>query len=756
MTRRNDRESRPQDLVEQVLAAVRRSGAAGVTSQQLALQLGFKQKGQRYLLFDAIDRLLDDGRIESGKKGRYTTPGGRDAAEGTIELITSGAGYVRLAEGGADLYVPERALGTAFHGDRVLVKPEGGRGQRPEGRVLKVLERRRTEFVGTVHRHEGRHMLVADDQRIQRPFFIPPGDVNGAQEGDKVIITLGEWKDGRDLPRGRVTRILGKAGTHQVEMHAILAEFGLPLEFPEGVLAASERIPDGVTPAEIAKRRDVRDISTITIDPDDAKDLDDALSVRRLENGNWEIGIHIADVSHYVTPGSVVDMEAASRATSVYLVDRVVPMLPEKLSNDLCSLNPHTDKLSFSAIFEMDDDAQLRGEWFGRTVMRSHHRFAYADAQAIIDGGEGPFQKEVLTLHRLAQVLRKDRIANGALEVGGNEVKFRLDDQGKPVEVYEKVMGPANWLIEEFMLLANKRVATRVGKPPKGKAKPFVYRVHDLPDPEKLTQLRTLAAAFGHSLDTSDPEETAHAINALLRSVEGTDEERIIKQVTIRSMAKAVYSTDNIGHYGLAFTHYTHFTSPIRRYPDLLVHRALAHYLADGFPLDRETLELSCKHSSSMEKQAADAERASIRYKQAEYLKERIGQTFDGIISGMTGWGVYVELVGNKCEGFIPIKDLPGDVYRFDQERYAVVGHRTGRIFQLGDELSVTVHSVDMERRASTFSLAGEDRGPVTTSGKFQRSKPERPVRQPREGKGRKGSSSGKAKHKSGAKKKRR
>lgn len=749
MTAKKTGEKEPQDLAEQVLAAVRRSGAAGITSQQLALQLGFKQKDHRYLLFDAIDGLLDDGRIESGRKGRYTPPGGRDAAEGTLELISSGAGYVRLDGGGADLYVPERALGTGFHGDRVLVKPEGGRGQRPEGRVLKVLQRRRTEFVGTMHRHEGRHVLVADDQRILRPFFIPPGDVNGATEGDKVVITLGAWKDGRDLPRGRVIKVLGKAGTHQVEMHAILAEFGLPLEFPEGVLAASEAIADGVTPAEIARRRDVREIPTITIDPDDAKDLDDALSVRRLENGHWEIGIHIADVSHYVTPGSPVDLEAASRATSVYLVDRVVPMLPEKLSNDLCSLNPHTDKLSFSAIFEMDDQAQLRGEWFGRTVMRSHHRFAYAGAQAIIDGGEGPFQQEVLALHRLAQVLRKDRIANGALEVGGNEVKFRLDEQGKPVEVYEKVMGPANWLIEEFMLLANKRVATWVGKPRRGKPKPFVYRVHDLPDPEKLAQLRSLAAAFGHSLDTSNTEATAHAINDLLRRVEGTDEERIIKQIAIRSMAKAVYSTDNIGHYGLAFTHYTHFTSPIRRYPDLLVHRAMAHYLADGMALDRETLELSCKHSSSMEKQAADAERASIRYKQAEYLKERIGQTFDGIISGMTGWGVYVELAGNKCEGFIPMKDLPGDVFRFDQERYAVVGHRTGRTFQLGDELSVVVKAVDMERRASTFSLGDGEAAAVTTSGKFQRK------RQPIQSKG-KPQRAAKSTHKKGGKKRRR
>ena len=432
-------------------------------------------------------------------------------------------------------------------------------------------------------------------------------------------------------------------------------------------------------------------------------------------------------MSHYVKPGSVVDMEAANRATSVYLVDRVVPMLPEKLSNDLCSLNPHTDKLSFSAIFELDEQARLRGEWFGRTVMRSHHRFAYAEAQAIIDGGDGPFKQEVLTLHHLAQIIRKERIANGALEIGGNEVKFKLDEKGRPLGVYEKVMGPANWLIEEFMLLANKRVAAFVGRPKNSKAKPFVYRVHDLPDPEKVAQLRALANSFGHELDTTHAEDLPHAINQLLRDVQGSEEENLIKQVAIRSMAKAIYTTENIGHYGLAFEHYTHFTSPIRRYPDLLVHRALAHYLANGMALDKETLELSCKHSSRMEKQAADAERASIKYKQAEYLRDRIGQEFDGTISGLTNWGIYVELVENKCEGMIGLRELPGDIFRFDQERYVVVGHRTGRRFRLGDELRVVVRAVDMDRRSVDFGLAGEvmrEDGGRTTSGKFQRRAP--------------------------------
>ncbi len=717
---RNRPEPTPAQLTQDVLAAVRKAGHAGVSSQQLALQLGFKDKSLRYLLFDALDLLLDEGRIQSGKKGRYTAQGGKDSVEGTISIIASGAGYVRVEGELEDAFVQGRNVGTALHGDRVLIKLMGGRGSRAEGKVLEVLQRRRKEFVGTIQKHQGRLLLVADDQRVQRPFFIPPHETLNAQEGDKAIIELGEWKDSRDVPRGKVVRVLGRAGEHQVEMHAILAEFGLPLEFPESVLRASETIGNGITDAELKKRRDVRSIPTITIDPDDAKDLDDALSVQRLTNGNWEIGVHIADVSHYVQESSVDDTEAANRATSVYLVDRVVPMLPEKLSNDLCSLNPHTDKLSFSAIFELDERAQIVGEWFGRTVMRSRRRFAYAEAQAIIDGGEGEFKEEVLILHKLAQMLRKDRIANGALEIGGNEVKFKLDEKGAPIGVYEKVMGPANWLIEEFMLLANKRVAAWVNKQRKGGTPPFVYRVHDLPDPDKVEQLRALAKSFGHTLVTKQDEDLPHAINRLLHDVRGKEEENIIKQVAIRSMSKAVYSTENIGHYGLAFEHYTHFTSPIRRYPDLLVHRALAHYLAGGGHLDRGALDLSCKHSSRMEKQAADAERASIRYKQAEYLLARIGQNFDGIISGLTSWGLYVELRENKCEGMVGLRELPGDVYRFDQERYCVVGQRTGRKFRLGDEVTVTIRAVDMDRRTVDLVLA-EGRGPVTSSGKFER-----------------------------------
>ncbi|MFT3884459.1 MAG: ribonuclease R [Flavobacteriales bacterium] len=722
MSREHDDTPKAGKVEQDVLAAVRKAGHAGITSQQLALQLGFKEKGQRYLVYDALEALQEKGQVKTGKKGRYLSTKQRDEVEGTIDIIASGAGYLRpdAASGlTEDVFIHGRDVGMALHGDRVRVRVAGGRGTRLEGKVLAVVQRRRNSYVGVLHKVQGRLVLVADDQKVQRPFFIPPHEANGAKEGEKVVIELGEWKDARDLPRGRVTRILGKAGEHNVEIHAILAEFGLPLEFPDSVIEASEHIPNGCTPEEIARRRDVRSVPTFTIDPDDAKDLDDALSVRQLDNGHWEVGVHIADVSHYVRPRTVVDMEAAARATSVYLVDRVVPMLPERLSNDLCSLNADTDKLSFSAIFELDDNARIKGEWFGRTVMRSQRRFAYAEAQAIIDGGEGDFKAEVLLLHKLAQVLRKDRMKNGALEVGGNEVKFKLDDKGRPLSVYEKVMGPANWLIEEFMLLANKRVATYVSdlkRKHHGTAYPFVYRIHDQPDPEKVSQLRTLVKSFGHSLDVGKGEQLPHAINRLLATIKGKEEENIIKQVTIRSMAKAIYSTDNIGHYGLAFEHYTHFTSPIRRYPDLLVHRAMAHYLSGGKPLNKDELELSCEHSSQMEKRAADAERASIRYKQAEYLLSRIGQTFTGVVSGVTNWGVYVELIENKCEGMIALRDIPGDHFKFDQDRYVVVGQRTGRRIRLGDEVEVMVRAVDMEKRTVDLSLVDDERPYVAST----------------------------------------
>ena len=701
----------PDRIKQDVLAAVRASGRAGITSQQLALKLGFKDKSQRYLIFDALDSLLDSASVRSGKKGRFTTPEARGSSliEGNIDIIGSGAGFVRTEGTSADIYVQARDTGLALHGDRVRIKlASAGRGRR-EGKVVEVVSRRRSTYVGVVRKMHGRLLMVPDDNRIQQSFYLAGSDAGKAKEGEKVIVELNEWNDPRDVPRARVLRILGTAGEHNVEMHAILAEFGLPLEFPPEVLAEAETIRDGRTEQEIATRRDMRQVPTLTIDPEDAKDLDDALSLQKLDSGLWEVGIHIADVSHYVRPGSAVDAEGLARATSVYLVDRVVPMLPERLSNDLCSLNPDEDKLTFSAIFQVDDKAHIKHEWFGRTVIRSRRRFAYAEAQAIIDGGSGHYAEEVMTLHRLAQHLRKERLKHGALEIVSNEMKFRLDEKGRPVEVYEKVMSEANWLIEEFMLLANKRVATWVSGLKKGGVHRFVYRIHDLPDDQKVIQLRALAKSFGYSLVTKKQEDLPHAINRLMQEIKGKEEEQLIKQVVVRTMAKAIYSTDNIGHYGLGFDHYTHFTSPIRRYPDLLVHRAMAHYLSGGKPLDKEKLEEKCVHSSQQEKRASDAERASIRYKQAEYLMERIGQSFHGTISGITSWGVYVQLTENKCEGMIPIRDIPGDNYRFDEERYRLVGTRHGGVFRLGDEIQVTVRAVDLEKKTVDLAVEGAE-----------------------------------------------
>jgi ribonuclease R len=734
-------------------AMVRKAGRTGITAQQLVLKMGLGKRDREGVQV-ALMRMLEQGEVERMPRGRYMATGGRAETDGpeagsveaTLDLIASGAGYARLGPGLDDVYVPERAVGTALHGDRVLLRLTGGRG-RPEGRVLQVLERRRSRYVGKVELQGKLVVLRADDPKMNRPLVIPEGELHGAVPGDKVVATLAVWTDARELPRCSVERVLGKAGEHETEIHAILAEFDLPAEFAPAVEEAAEAIPSGITAAEVAQRRDMRPVPTITIDPEDAKDLDDALSLRKLPNGHWEVGIHIADVSHYVRPGGLVDAEASARATSVYLVDRVVPMLPERLSNQLCSLNPHEDKLSFSAIFELDDQATVQAEWFGRTVMRSARRFAYHEAQALIDGGEGGHKEEVLTLHRLSQVLRKQRMANGALEVGGNEVKFKLDAKGRPVEVYEKVMGPANWLIEEFMLLANKRVAAWVGRI-KPHAPPFVYRIHDLPDPEKVEQLRTLAKSFGHNLHTDGPPEALpQAINALMQAIKGREEENILRQLTIRTMSKAVYSTDNIGHYGLAFDDYTHFTSPIRRYPDLMVHRALAHYLAHGKALDKKKLELGCTHSSAMEKRAADAERASIRYKQAEYMSERVGRSFAGVISGLTAWGLYVELTENKCEGMIALRDLPGDRYGFDQASYTVTGQRTGRRFRLGDELEVMVRGVDMEKRTVELALAEDRWAPAPTPrgarGRWDETRP-LPAEDSNRGKGGKSAKTGK------------
>jgi ribonuclease R len=493
----------------------------------------------------------------------------------------------------------------------------------------------------------------------------------------------------------------------ETEMHSILAEFDFPMYFPENVEREAENIPEIISDEEIAKRRDFRQITTFTIDPEDAKDFDDALSIRKLDNGNWEIGVHIADVSHYVQPGTALDEEAISRATSVYLVDRVIPMLPEKLSNKVCSLRPNEEKLVFSAVFEMDEKANVINEWFGRCIINSDQRFTYDEAQAIIEGGEGPLKDEVLTMHELAKLLRAKRFDNGAIAFEKEEVKFRLDEKGNPIEVYLKQYKDSNKLIEEFMLLANKQVATFIGRPKQGQAKTFVYRIHDNPVQERLEMLVTIAAQLDYKVELGPRRILTDSLNKLLNDIKGKGEENMLSTMAIRCMAKAEYSTDNIGHFGLGFEYYTHFTSPIRRYPDVMVHRLLQRYLDGGKSAYKKDYDELCLHSSEMEKKATEAERASTKYMQAKYLQDHIGEEFEGLISGVTEWGIFVEIKANKCEGMIRLKDLPDDFYDYNEDTMSVVGSTTGNTYQLGDAVIVKVMNVSLEKRQIDLAVTG-------------------------------------------------
>jgi ribonuclease R len=706
MSKKHTRKQRVIDeLAKTALGVIRKSGGPGINSKQLALQMGLRDKAQKVLLYEAIDKLLSENRIRPGKKGRLKPINGDSEITGTIEFIGNGNAFVRAVKG-PDIFVRRDRTGNAFHGDTVRVKQYGNRkASRPEGKVLQVLQRNRTTYVGTVHEQRKVLFLVPDDKRIPDYFAILPQKTGEpVSPGQKVVVELIDAGNQHQPPTCEVIRVLGNVGDHEVEMNAIMWEYGLPMEFPHEVLAEAEKIQDGATEQEIAGRRDMRKETTITIDPYDAKDLDDALSIKHLDNGNLQVGIHIADVSFYVRTKGAIEKEARSRATSIYLVDRVIPMLPERLSNELCSLNPGVDKLCYSTVLELKPTGKVVNRWFGRTVIHCNIRFSYEEAQEVIDGSPHPLSKEILSLHKVAEHLRSDRMKSGSLEVISKEVRFKLGENGEPVEVYEKIMKPANWLIEEFMLLANKEVAKKGGSQ-SGKPRPFVYRVHDVPDPEKISELLRLIKAYGYEFKQNPGEDLNLALNRFLKSIRGKEEEGTIQQMLIRSMAKAVYTTENIGHYGLAFTHYTHFTSPIRRYPDLMVHRALEHYLKGGKPLDENELGLLCKHSSAQEKRASEAERASIRYKQTEYLNARLGQEFDGTINSTTKWGMFITLNENHCEGLVPLKEIDGDMYYFDEERYEIRGQRKGKTFRVGDHVRVRIDAVDMQRREVTLAL---------------------------------------------------
>nr|MBP7039260.1 ribonuclease R [Bacteroidales bacterium] len=596
---------------------------------------------------------------------------------GTVDMTRMGYGYIISDEIEDDVFVAARNLNTALHGDKVKVWLYARKkGSRPEGEVVEILERWKSSFVGTLEVMPGFAFLIPDNKNMPFDIFIPASALKGGKQGQKAVARITEWKRNSKNPVGEIVTVLGEPGLHSTEMHAILAEYELPYAFTEEVEKDAASINGMITEKDIRERKDFRDVPTFTIDPEDAKDFDDALSLRKLENGNWEAGIHIADVTYYVKPGSLTEEEARQRATSVYLVDRVVPMLPERLSNDICSLRPGEDKLCFSAVFELNEKAEVQNEWFGRTVINSDRRFSYGEAQLVIDTGEGDMKDQLLLLHDLAQKLRSKRFAYGAFSFEREEVQFELDENGKPLGVKFRDMGTANQLIEEFMLLANRRVAEYVGKKLRGRT--FVYRVHDKPDPEKISNFRAFITRFGYKL-TSDEKNLPKAMNRLMKEVAGRSEQNIIETIALRAMAKAVYSTDNIGHYGLAFKHYTHFTSPIRRYPDMMVHRLLTAYLNHDDPGNKEKIEKHCQHSSKMERLAAEAERASIKYKQVEFMSERIGQVFDGVISGVTEWGIYVEIIENQCEGMVSIRDLHDDYYEYDEENYCIRGKSTGK-----------------------------------------------------------------------------
>lgn len=672
--------------------------------KQVAAALGAGRFGQEAVK-RALEQLLRDGALVSPSRGKYHLANFSPKLEtGRLQATRRGTGYV-VTGAKEDVFVDRNHMGQALDGDEVEVKITGQKGGQPAGRIVRVLERANKTFVGVIEVSERFAFVVPSNQRIHVDVFVPREKIKGARNGQKVIVEVLEWPEHSDNPIGFVTEVLGNPGEHNVEMHAILAEFGLPLEFPQKVLAAADKVETQIPKQEIAKRRDFRDITTFTIDPDDAKDFDDALSISFPGENRYRVGIHIADVTHYLQPGSLLDKEAINRATSVYLVDRVVPMLPEVLSNMVCSLRPKEEKLCFSAVFDLDDNANVVDEWYGKTVICSDHRFTYDQAQAVIEKGRGHFSDELKVLHRLSKAMRAARVSHGAIEFGGSEVKFELDDDGRPVGIKKKVMKDANKLIEDFMLLANKRVAAHIGKVKKGAARPFVYRVHDEPDTDKLIELKAFARRFGHTFTAGKNKGAAFAITQLLRDVEGQPEEDVIRHMAIRTMAKAYYSTNNIGHYGLSFEYYTHFTSPIRRYPDVMVHRQLQAYLEGQKGLAEEDLDRLCKHCSIQERKATEAERASIKYKQVEFMLDKVGEEFVGIISGLTNWGIFVEIIETSSEGMISLQSMKDDHYVFDEEKYQIVGKRYGEVFSIGDHVNIQVVRGDLLNKQLDFEF---------------------------------------------------
>ena len=697
---------------QQLEGVFRKYPARKFNYKQLAGQLGYKPQMVKAKIEMALSDLERKGTIIMVDRFKYKLKYTAVFTEGVVDMASNGNAYLVSPDTESDIMVRSPNLMHALHGDRVKVSLFARRGgKKLEGEIVEIVERKQTDFVGTIEIGKSYGFLVPSSRKMLIDIYIPKDKLGGAEHGQKAIARITDWPVKASSHFGEIIEVLGNAGEHNTEIHAVLAEFGLPNQFPEEVERAADELDTAIKEDEIAKnRRDFRKVPTFTIDPADAKDFDDALSLQRLENGRWEVGVHIADVSHYVKPDSILEDEAVARATSVYLVDRVVPMLPEVLSNGACSLRPNEDKYTFSAVFEMDEDAKIHNQWFGRTAIHSDRRFAYEEAQQIIkdahpQGKDADFYEEVRTLDKMAKIMREARMAKGALSFDKKEVKFKLDEDNAPTGVYFKVGKDANHLIEEFMLLANRSVATFIGQAKSGQpsGQTFVYRIHDDPDPQKLQDLSVFVKQFGHEVRMTNKSAITRSLNKMLTEVKNTPAANMIETLTIRTMSKAKYTTQNIGHYGLDFEYYSHFTSPIRRYPDVMVHRLLQHYLDGGKSPDYAQYEALCEHSSEREKAASDAERASIKYMQAVFLEKHVGESFMGVISGVTEWGVYVELTDNYCEGMIRISAFRDDYYTFDSKNFCIEGEKTGRIFQLGDPMKITVKNVDLERKQIDF-----------------------------------------------------